>query len=64
MARKELNWGAIGAIAAVISILAGIAYSVSDLFLNSGDKAPVSVETQGDNSPAVVGNSGDVEINN
>ncbi len=64
MAGKSTNWNAIAAIAAVVSILGGIAYSVSSLFVNLQNNEPPSVETQGDNSPAIVGNSGDVKINN
>ena len=64
MAGKATNWNAIAAIAAVVSVLGGIAFSFSDLFFGAQDNGSVAVETQGNDSPAIVGNTGRVEINN
>ena len=64
MIEKKANWNAIGAVAAILSLIAGLAYNYTDLFFSTGDFSPADVETHGDQSPAVIGNSGNVSISN
>ncbi|WP_172300129.1 hypothetical protein [Pseudoruegeria sp. HB172150] len=64
MSEKGVHWNAIAAIAAIVSILGGIAYGVSEFYFGARVASPADVRTEGDNSPAIVGNTGNVKIGN
>ena len=64
MTEGKTNWGAIGAVAGVLSLLTGLAYNYTEIFVGTGDFSPATVETSGDQSPAIIGNTGNVTIDN